>query len=915
MLLGRAEELAALDSLIADARDSNSRTLVLAGSPGIGKSALLRYAANAADGMHIAHVAGAESELDLVFAGLHRLLRPFLRMRDALPEPQRTALGAAFGLAAGPSPDRFLVGLASLTLLADAANERPLLCIIDDAQWIDPESIEVFAFIARRLHAERIALLFGIRVPTVQRDPLEGFERMTMQGLTDADSEALLVQSTRTPPSPAVTARILAEALGNPLALEEIGRELSPEQATGTSPLPDPLPVGRRLETAFLQQSRGLSTDAQALLVIAAAETFRDPDTVRRAALALDVSTDAYDAAERAGFMTLGSELEFRHPLIRSAIYTGADSALRRRAHLALAEATDGEQYPERRAVHLAASQPVPDETIAAELEAAAVRARNRGGHTTEASLLTKAADLSTDAAQRAARLLAAGYAAFGSGDPWRAEALLDRARPDASTEVLRATARRLEGLIQSPKAQPALAPAILLDAALAFTPIDRSIARSTFLEALNDYLISYAFTQDTTGVEIAHAALEFLHDDADQLTTEHVLLDGVAQLIGGSGFAAAVPSLRRVVEALRSAEISSNTLVRALNISALVCHQLLDDEAYRALSYRLVSIAREHGALWALQTGLLSLADIEMTAGRFTRAREHHAELLEVTALIGHFVEFYALLDVEVLAWCGDDDGTRTKAAILEEQGTAMGSHAPVYMAWNALTFLDLAQGNYREAFERTTRATAIETVFSTRALPDLVEAATRCDEAGAAGRALAALEQRAVSSGTPLARGLFARSQALVSDGSEAESLYVTAIELLGITHHATALARAHLLYGEWLRRENRRLDAREQLRTAHDLFTTMGADAFAQRARTELAATGERVRKRTVETLNDLTPQEAQVARLAAERITSREIAAQLFISSKTVEYHLGKVFRKLGVSSRRELPAALAATTAQ
>ena len=913
MLLGRVEELAAIDALIADAHAGNSRTVVLAGAPGIGKSALLRYAADAAGGMHVTRVAGTESELDLAFAGLHRLLRPFLGMREALPEPQRAALGAAFGLTTSAPPDRFLVGLATLTLLADTANEQPLVCIVDDAQWIDHESIEVITFVARRLQAERIAVLFGIRVPAVPRDPLDGFERLTMQGLADADAEALLVRSARTPPSAAVIASILAEALGNPLALEEIGRELSPEQATGTSPLPDPLPVGPRLETAFLHQSRGLSHDAQTLLVIAAAETFRDPDTVRRAARALDVSTEAYDAVERAGLMTLRSEIEFRHPLIRSAVYTAADPALRRSAHRALAEATDREHNPERRAVHLAASQVVPDETIAAELEDAAVRARRRGGNTAAASLLTRAADLSTNPAQRAARLLDAAEAARTSGDPWRAKALLDRARPDASTDRLRATGRRLEGLVKAPMAQPALGPAILLDAARAFTPIDRSIARATFLEALDNYLISYSLTQDTTGAEIAQAAFEFLDDDADAPTIEHFLLEAAAHVIGGSGFAAAVPSLRRVVEALHDAGISGSTLMRSLFIGPLVTNHLYDDEAFRTLASRLAAIAREQGALWALQIALLSLADFDMTAGRFARAREHHAELLDVTALIGHYVEFYALLDVELIAWRGDDKAARTKAAILEEPGTAIGTMASVYLAWQALTVLDLAQGNYREAFERTNRATASDTIFTTRALPDVVEAATRCGEDVAAGGALAALRERAVSSGTPLARGLYARCEALVTEGGEAESLYVTAIDLLGTTHYATALARAHLLYGEWLRRENRRLDAREQLRTAHDMFTTMGAEAFAQRARVELAATGEHARKRTVESINDLTPQEAQIARLAAERITSREIGAQLFISSKTVEYHLGKVFRKLGVSSRRDLPAALTSTT--
>ncbi len=411
MLLGRAGETEAVDELLAAARDGTSRTLVLAGEPGIGKSALLQYARDSAADLQVADLAGVESELHLDFAGLHRLLLPFLEMRGQLPEPQRDALGAAFGLVVAAPADRFLVGLAALTMLADAANDQPLLCIVDDAQWVDQESIEVLAFVARRLQAEHIAMLCAIRSPAPGPDPLAGFERLTMQGLDDADAAALLARSARSAVTPLVSRLILDETGGNPLALVELGRELSAEQAAGASALPPALPVGERLEACFLERVAGLPADTQTLLLVAAAETSGDPAAVSRAAIVLGLSAHADDAVENGDLMTLRPRVEFRHPLVRSAIYAGATPAERRRIHRALADATDRENYPERRALHLAAASADPDEGVAVELERSARRARGRGGYAAEASLLTRAAELSPDATSRAARLLGASQA------------------------------------------------------------------------------------------------------------------------------------------------------------------------------------------------------------------------------------------------------------------------------------------------------------------------------------------------------------------------------------------------------------------------------------------------------------------------------------------------------------------------
>jgi DNA-binding CsgD family transcriptional regulator len=463
--------------------------------------------------------------------------------------------------------------------------------------------------------------------------------------------------------------------------------------------------------------------------------------------------------------------------------------------------------------------------------------------------------------------------------------------------------------LLKEPLAQPASGPAILLDAGRAFIPLDAAVARETFLDALDMYLISYSFTEGTTGVEIARAALEFLETDTDDARTEYLLLDAVASLIG-SGYVASVPALRRVADAFRNEEISGDDLLKWSSVAVVVEIELFDDEAYRMAAARLEAVARENGALGTLPRALLNLATLDTQAGWFGRARERYTEAVEVTALTGGYAAFYELLDVDLLAWCGDDELTRSKARQLEQWGAAVGSHATVYMAWLALAVLELGQGNYRQAFEAARRIGVDGTpVSGSRALPFAIEAAARCGETAAATEALDRLAERARASGVPSALGLLARSQALLAGDDDAEALYRRAVDLLATTHWKTELARSHLVYGEWLRRTNRRLDARVQLRTAHDMFAGMGAQAFAERARMELAASGERARKRTVETAQDLTAQEMQVARLAAERATSREIAAQLFISSKTVEYHLGKVFRKLGVSSRRDLAAAL------
>lgn len=941
MLVGRSTETALIEGLLAVARQGTSGTLVLSGEPGIGKSALLRWAVEQATDMEVAVAAGTQSELSLDFAGLHQLLVPFGALRSGLPEPQQQALAAAFGEVVGPAPDRFLVALAALTLLTDAAADRPLLCAVDDAQWVDQESIAVLAFVARRLHADGIALLFATRPVPAVPDALDGFERVEVGGLAEADAAALLVREASVAPIATVARAIAVETQGNPLALVEVGRRLTEEQALGASGLPPGLPIGRRLEEGFLDQVRALPAPTQTLLLVAAAEGSGDVDVVGRAAAALAVPPEAIDPAVAAGLVSLGLSVEFRHPLVRSATYAGATPAERRRAHEALGAATDAALRPDHRALHRAAACLGPDAEVAGELEASAARARDRGGYAAEAALLIRAAELSTDPVTRATRLLAAGRSALLQGAPARVQALLDRAEPDLRTPLLRATATRLRGLIQEPQAMPHRAPAILLEAAQDLVPIDRSAACEVLLDAFNALLTCFAFAEGTTTADVARAALaqvepfEAAEDAlaagaedaapgqgaADGVTAsppgepQAVLLAAIAGLFG-PGHEASAATLRRAIDVLTRDAAAGGVLARWQNVANQLANEVYDDEVYRLGVDHVERTARERGGLLTLQYALIAAASVDTRAGRLDRARERYAEMLDVTAAIGSYVEFYALLDVELLAWRGDEAALRAKAQELEAAGEMVRSQAVIHQADLALIVLDLGLGRYGDALARARPLVEGDVPgWTALALPMAIEAAVRCGEDDVARDALARLEARVRTCATPLGRGLLARSEALLAeDDDAADALHQEAVALLGTTPLATELAWAHLVHGERLRRAGRRRAARDALRTAHELFADMGAGAFAERARTELEATGERARRRSVETALDLTPREAQIARLASERLTSREIAAQMFISAKTVEYHLGKVFRKLGVSSRRDLAAALEATPA-
>lgn len=913
VLFGRSAECEALGGLLARAAEGFSGALVLRGAAGVGKTALLddTLAAAAAAGMQTVRLTGVEPETQLGYAGLHRFLLPFADRLERLPGPQRDALRSTFGLAAGPPPDRFLVALAVLTLLADVASAAPTVCLVDDVQWLDPESMVVLGFVARRLYAERVVLLLAVREPSGELSATAGLPELAVGGLDESAGLDLLASLVPGRLSPGVGARIVAGTGGNPLGLAEVARELSPAQLAGSEVLPEPLPIGGSLEEAFGRRVDRVPPEARLLLAVAAAEPTASPALLWRAAGKLGIDPDAAAAADLGGLAEIGPQVEFRHPLIRSVIYHATPLRERRRIHQVLAAAGDGER-PDRVAWHLGMAAVGPDEAVAARLEEAAGLARDRGGYAATVTFLSRAAELSAGQGQRAGRLLAAAEAALIAGQPVRAGALLEEATPLIGDPLARAQVKRLQGTIRFALGQAREAPAILLEAARALAPADVRGARQALLEAFDAALFVGWSASRAVLAEIARAAREIPAAGGSEASAVGLLLDGFA-MRAAAGYPAAAPLLRRAIAMLRADDLSPSEGLRGLRLGCVAAADLFDDWAQDALATRWVQLARDQGALTALPVALNNQGTCEISAGRFDAARVCFAERLEISAATGNpgVVGKTGMAEVYELAWRGREMDARRLAAAVDREATAAGRTAQSIWVQYCLAVLELGLGNYQAALQCVLGVQEDDAPFSALALPDLVEAAARCSETGLAEAALRRLAERALATGAPLALGLLARSRALLAADSDAGQLYEQAIGHLKQCRAAPQLARAHLVHGEWLRRQRRRRDAREQLRIAHDMFASMGAKVFAERARAELLATGERTRQRTAETETDLTPQEAQIARLVSQGDSNRVIAAQLFLSPSTVDYHLRKVFRKVGVASRTQLAHAMAA----
>ena len=897
VLHDRRSEREALGRLLEAVRGGQSRVLVVSGEAGVGKTALLQSAIESASGFRVARAVGVESEMELAFAALQQLCAPMLDRLDRLPAPQQDALGVAFGLSAGNAPDRFLVGLAVLSLLAEVAEEQPLLCVVDDAQWLDRVSAQALVFVARRLLAESVALVFSTRDPG---DELEGLPRLAVEGLRDSDARALLGSALRVPLDERVRERLIAETRGNPLALLELPRGLTPAELAGGFGLPDAPGLSGRIEDSFRRRFARLPADTRRLLLVAAAEPAGDPVLVWRAAGRLGIGVQA--AAETDGLLAIGASVTFRHPLVRSSVYRAASPEEKQAVHRALADATDPEVDPDRRAWHLAQATPGPDEDVASELERSAGRVQARGGLAAAAAFLERAAALTPEPSLRARRALAAAQASHQAGAFDAGLRLVALAESGPLNELQRAQVDLLRGQIAFALSPGRDAPPLLLKAAKRLEPLDERLARETYLEALSAVLFTGRLASPGSVLETARA-VRAAPPASQPPRASDLLLDGLALLIT-EGYATGTPTLKSAVNAFRKDDMSAGEGHRWLWLAAHVAASLWDDEALDVLSARFVQLARDTGALSVLPLALTTRSGMHVLAGDFAMASSLAAEVAAVNEATGASLAPYAALTLAAF------QGREAKAAQLIEADTRElvrrgEGQGLTFIHW-VTAVLHNGLGRYEEALAAARQAADDSREVRVAVVElELIEAAARTGEGGLAADALARLSEIAAASGTDWALGVEARSRALLTEGEVAEAVYREAIAALERTSVRVDLARAHLLYGEWLRRERRRLDAREQLRTAHRLFTEFGMEAFAERARLELQATGAHPRKRTVETRDDLTPQEAQISRLAADGATNQKIAAQLFISPSTVDYHLRKAFRKLGVKSRHQL----------
>jgi DNA-binding CsgD family transcriptional regulator len=904
-LLSRRSECAALDQLVASVRAGASRALVLRGEAGVGKSALLEYLAQHASGCGIARAVGVESEMELAYAGLQQLCAPFLDRLERLPGPQRGALGTAFGLRDGDAPDRFLVGLAVLSLLSDIAEKRPLVCIVDDAQWLDAASAQALAFVARRLGAESAGLVFAVREPGGERH-LEGLPELAVGGLDDGDAQELLGTVLAGPLDERVRDRIVAETRGNPLALLELPRGRTPaELAGGFGPSGGPAVPGR-IEQSFRERLAPLPPSTRLLLLVAAAEPAGDPVLVWRAAAGLGIGPDAAASAAAVGLVDFGAQVRFSHPLVRSAVYRAGAPEERRRVHRALAEATDADVDPDRRAWHRAKAAAGLDEDVAAELERSAGRARARGGLAAGAAFHERAVELTPDLRRRAQRALLAAQGKHQAGAPDAALRLLAMAQAGPLDEHERARAQLLHAQITFAMTRGRDAPPMLLEAARRLEPLDPRLARETYLEAFAAALSADRLVRGGDEREVAAAVLAAGWEPSTRACD--LLLDGLA-LLTREGYAAGAPALKAALRAFRDEPLSEEDELRWLWLACRIARALADDGAWDELTARHLDLARRAGAFSALPVALTDRALVELFSGRVGVAMSLAAESDAVVEATGSHLTLRTSI---VLAnWRGRDAEALALVEARREEVLRRGEG--LWLAANdwgsAIRYNGL--GRYEDALAAAERGAEAARVLgpSILLLAELIEAAARSGQAARATGPLAQLAEIAHAAGTDWALGIHARAAALLAEGGAAERLYREAIERLSRIKIRATLARAHLLYGEWLRRGHRRVDAREQLRAAYAMLSDMGMEAFAERARRELLATGETVRKRTGETLDELTPQEVQVARLAAGGQTNPEIGAQLFLSPRTVEWHLSKVFGKLGVSSRKELRTAL------
>lgn len=904
-LVGRDREQRVLDELLDEVRGGKSRALVVHGQPGVGKTALLEYLSNQALGCQVVSIVGIEAEMELPFGALHQLCAPMLGHLGRLPPPQRLALEVTFGLSTGPVPDRLVVGLAVLGLLSEVAVEQPLVCLVDDAQWLDPASAQIVAFVARRLGAESIGIVISAR--TTSSD-LAGLPELRIGGLADKDARALLAAVLTVHADERVLDLLVSETRGNPLALLELTRGLTAAELAGGFATPPRGGLAGSIEQSFRQRVERLPPETQRLLVVAAADPLGDPLLLWRAAARLGINAGAAKPAVDDDLVALEDRVRFRHPLVRSAIYRSAPPEAKREAHAALAEATDVTMDPERRAWHRAQAAPGPDEEVAAELQRYAALAQSRGGLVAASAFLERAAALSSDPRKRAQRALAAGQAKIQAGAYGAALELLAIAEAGQLDEVERAKVDLARAQLAFVTHRGSDAPPLLLKAAVRLEAIDVDLARTTYLDAL----IAASMAGRAAGPKADVSAIARAAGSAPPAPgppgPKDLLLDGLV-VMASRGYAASVPVLRAALGADRS-KMPPDEELRWLSVAQRVAMDVWDDERALSLSGRCVQLARDVGSLSELTLAVNDFAILLLLSGE-PRAAASAAEEAYATAEATRSGVPWGPLGVA--AWRGDEDEVATLIRSLTDISTATGAGSSLAGADWAAAVLNNGLGRYQQALVAAKRAAEATShwVFglSNWALMELVEAAARAGKSDTVADAHRQLADMAGAAGTDWARGAEACARALSCQDSGAEKLYREAIEHLGQTRLLAVEARSQLLFGEWLRRHGRRTDARAQLHTALERFDAIGLEGFAERARRELRATGETARKRQADTNFQLTAQELQVAKLARDGLTNPEIAARLYISARTVQYHLSKVFAKLGISSRTQLDRAL------
>jgi DNA-binding CsgD family transcriptional regulator len=903
--VGRTSERAVLDGLLTRVRGGESAVLVIRGEAGIGKSAVLRYAARQASGYRVAELTGVEAEMELPFAAIHQLSATMLDRLDALPAPQRDALSVALGLAAGEVPDRFLVGLAVLGLLAAVAEQRPLLCLVEDAQWLDAASSQILGLVARRVRAESLALVIAVREPAVAHD-FDGLPELRLEGLAEHDARALLGGVVTGRLDRSVRDRLVAETGGNPLALLELPGGMTAAELAGGFELPAARELPAHIEDHYLRRIGELPEATQRLMLLAAAEPLGDAAFVLRAGRRLGIAPDALAPAEAADLLEIGTSIRFHHPLVRSAVYRAAPLGSRRRVHEALAELSDPESDADRRVWHRALAADGPDEDIAAELERSAGRAQARGGAAATAAFLHRAVALTANPARRCDRALAAAQASVAAGALTAARRLLATADAGPLEELQRARIDLLRAQLAFVSSRGTDATPLLLSAARRLEPLDISLARETYVDAFSATLFGARLNGSVGTAEVAEAARAAPHPAGAEPATADLLLDALVAL--SDDYDTAIPRCREAVQRLAGKKASAKERLRWLWQGCVLALEIWDDEHARTLSQSSVGIARETGTLSELALALSAHTPVQVLCGDLAGAAATVSEAESVQAATGIRSAPYGALILA--AWRGSSDEATELIETTEREAQARGEGIGLAISAYARAVLCNGLGRYEEALAAAVAASEHrEVVAENWGLSQLFEPATRCGRTDLATEAMERLAFKAQAARTGWALGIEARARALLGEGADAERWFRTAIDHLGRTRVRAELARTHLLYGEQLRRGGRRLDARVQLTVAHDLFTTMGMQAFAERARIELVATGEKARRRSATTRDDLTPHERQIAELARDGLSNADIAARLFLSRRTVEWHLRHVFSKLGVRSRRQLAGAL------